>query len=89
MNLVEFIVTRKEWAQGQDFKKDAADSPVVHFVIVVAIGKEALRGPVPARADVFCERRLRVDSTARAEVCQFHEVIFDQDVFAAFKLSEW
>lgn len=64
MDLIEFVVTRKQREQGQDFKVNAADSPVVHLMIVVAISQEALRRSVPPRADILCKWRLRVDATA-------------------------
>ena len=55
MHLVKFIVSWEQREKGQDFKVDTADSPVVHLMIVVAVGQEALGWPVPSRADILSE----------------------------------
>ena len=82
VDLVEFVIPGEEWEEGQDFKVDAADSPVVHLVIIVAVREKAFRWPVPSGRDVFCEGRLRVDTTARPEVSELHLVVLDQNVLA-------
>ena len=81
VDLIKFIVAWEQREQGQDFKVNAANPPVVHLVIVVAVSQEALRRSVPSGADILCKRRLRVDATARPKVCQLHLVFFQQDVF--------
>ena len=75
VHLVKFVVAREEGKQGEDFEVDAADAPVVHLVIVVAVGQQTLGRPVPARANVLSERWLGVDAAARAEVCQLDLVL--------------
>ena len=85
MDLIEFVVAREQREQGQDFKVNAADSPVVHLMIVVAISQEALRRSVPPRADILCKWRLRVDATAWPKIGQLHLVFFQKDVFT----TEW
>ena len=64
VHLIQLVIPREKREKGQDFKIDAAYSPVVHLVVVVAIGEEALGRPVPPRADILCKWRLRVDATA-------------------------
>lgn len=68
VNLIELVVAREQRAQSKHLEEDAADSPVVHLVVVVAVSQQALRRPVPPGRDVLCERRLRVDSAAGPEV---------------------
>ena len=38
VNLVQLIGTWEQWCQREHFEKDAANTPVVHFVVVIAIG---------------------------------------------------
>jgi hypothetical protein len=38
VDLVELVVAREERVQREHFKVHASDSPVVHFVVVVAVG---------------------------------------------------
>ena len=85
VHLVEFIVARKEWEEGKDFKVDTAHSPVVHLVIIVPIRKKALWWPVPSGRDVLSEGRLRVDATAGTEVSQLDLIVFDQYVLSMKK----
>ena len=82
MHLVKFVVSREEGKQGQYFKVDATDSPVVHLVVVVSIGQETLWWSVPTGRDVLCEGRLRVNSSAGPKVSQLHLVVFDEDVLS-------
>ena len=63
VNLVELIGAWKERSQSQNLKEDAADSPVIHLMVVVSIRQEALRWPVPSRGDVLSERWLRINSS--------------------------
>ena len=55
VHLVQLVIAWEEGEQRENLKVYAADAPVVHLVIVVAIGQQALRRPVPASADVFSE----------------------------------
>jgi len=76
VNLVQFVIAWKQREQRNYFKEDAANAPIVHLVVVVAIGEQALRRPVPPGADVLCEGQLRVDPSARAEICKLDLVVF-------------
>ena len=38
VDLVDFVIAWEEGKEGDDFKKDAAYAPEVHFVAVIAIG---------------------------------------------------
>ena len=75
--LVILVVTRKERYKCQHLVNDTANAPHVHFVRVVTIGHKAFGRTVPPCRDVFGARLGRVDSSARAEVCEFHQIILD------------
>lgn len=47
VDLVEFVGTREERRECQNFKEDTADAPVVHLVIVVSISQQTLRRSIP------------------------------------------
>ncbi len=81
VNLVQFVVAREEGEQRKNFEKHAADAPIVHFVVVVAVSHQALGRAVPARGDVLGEGRLRVDAAAGAEVGELNLVFFEQNIF--------
>ena len=51
--LVQFIVTWEKGDKTQDFVHDAADTPNVHFVAVIAVSHQAFWGSVPPCRDVF------------------------------------
>mmetsp|Transcript_10429 Transcript_10429/g.17508 ORF Transcript_10429/g.17508 Transcript_10429/m.17508 type:complete len:288 (-) Transcript_10429:120-983(-) len=74
VNLVQLVGAREERGQGQHLEKDAAHAPVVHLVVVVSIGEEALGRSVPPGRDVFGEGWFRVDAPAGAEVGQLDDV---------------
>ena len=82
VHLVEFVVAGEEWEQSENFEVDAADTPVVHLVIVVAVSEEALGRSVPSGRDVLCEGRLGVDSATGPEVSQFDLIVFYQNVLS-------
>jgi hypothetical protein len=65
MYLVELVLAGKQGFFGYELDEDAA----------------ALGGPVPAGGDVVGVGERGVFSLAGAEVCEFDEVAFDQDVF--------
>ena len=75
VDLVHLIIAGKERKQGQNLKKDATNAPVVHLVIVVAVGHQAFRWAVPPRANVLCEGWLRVHPTTRPEISKLHLII--------------
>jgi len=82
VDLVHFVVSREERKQGQNFKKYTPHSPVIHFVIVVAVSKKTLGGTVPSCRNVLCEWWLGVNPSTGTEVSQLNLVIFNQNVFA-------
>ena len=53
MNLIELVLAWEQWEETQDFEENAAHSPDVHFVVVVALGEETLRGSVPSGGDIL------------------------------------
>ena len=57
MDLVELVISGEQREETQNFKEHAAHPPDVHFVVVVAVGEQALGRPVPARRNVLlrCE----------------------------------
>lgn len=52
VDLIELIFPRKQRLFGDEFEKHATETPNVHFFVIVAIGHEALRSPVPSSGDV-------------------------------------
>jgi len=70
--LIIFIITRKQWDKGKQFKYNAANAPHIHFITIVPVCHKAFRSTVPSGWNVFCARLLRVDATARPKICQFH-----------------
>ena len=75
VHLVKFVIAWKQRKQGQYFKVDTADTPIIHLMIVVAVCQETFRWPVPSRADILCEGRLRIDPSTRAKIGQFNPVL--------------
>ena len=61
-------------------KEDAANTPHVHLMCVVAICQQALWRSVPPGGDVLSVWLLGVDATAATKVCQLQTLINDQDV---------
>ena len=53
MDLVEFALSVEERVLGNHLEEDAAVAPDVHLGVVVAVGHEALGGPVPAGGDIL------------------------------------
>jgi hypothetical protein len=83
VDLVELVVAREERKQGEHFKIDAANAPVVHLMIIVAVSQQALGRSVPPGGDVLSEGRLRIDASAGTKVGQLDTVVLDEDVLAA------
>lgn len=81
VNLVELILTRKEWEQGQNFEEDATDTPNVHLVAVMAVGHETFRRAIPARRDVLRKRGLVKQTSTTAQVCEFYRLSRQQNIF--------
>lgn len=81
VHLVNFVVAWKQRKQRNDFEKDTANAPQVHFVAVIAVGEEAFGRTVPPGGDVLCVRLLGVDSPAGSEVSKLDMVLREQDVF--------
>ena len=48
VDLVKLIFTGEKRVKRQNFKEDAAHTPNIHFVTVVAVGHEAFWGSVPS-----------------------------------------
>ena len=69
VDLVEFVVAGEQREKTEHLEEHAANAPVVHPVVVVPVRQQALRRPVPTRGDVLREWLLRVDSSARTEIC--------------------
>ena len=82
MDLVKFVVAREEWEEREHLEEDAANAPVVHLVVVVAVSHQTLGRTVPPGRYVLSERRLRVHPATRAEVSQLDLLVLDQDVLA-------
>ena len=82
-HLVHLVITWEQRKEGYDFEEDAANTPEVHFVAIVAVSEEALRCSIPPGGDVLCEGRLRVDASAGTEVGQLDAVVLDEDILAA------
>ena len=80
VHLIELIGAWEERLEGQDLVKDAAYTPVIHLVVIIPVGQEALGRPVPPRADVLGKGWLAVDPAATAEVGQFDCIATDQNV---------
>ena len=64
MDLVELVGAWEQREEADNLKHDAADSPQVHFEVVVAVGHQALRSSVPAGGDVLSVRVLGVKRLA-------------------------
>lgn len=79
--LVQFIVSRENRKQRNNFKQHASYTPQVHFVSVVAVREETLGCAVPSSRDVLGVRLFAVDAAARAEVSKLDLVVHKQDVF--------
>ena len=80
--LVKLVVSWEKWEQREYFKVNAAHSPVVHFVIIVAVGEQTLGRAVPTRADILREWRLGVDAATRSEISQLNLVLLQQDILS-------
>lgn len=66
--LIHLVVSGEERKEGQNFKKNTTNSPVVHFVIVVSVSEKTLRGAIPSCGDILCEWWLGVDPSTGTKV---------------------
>ena len=82
MHLIKFVIPWEKWKKCQHLKEYTANSPVVHFVIVVSIGKKTFRWTVPPSRDVLSERWLRIYASARAKISELNLVVLDQDILS-------
>ena len=88
VDLVQLVLAREERLFGDEFEEHAAEAPDVHFLIIVAVGHEALRGPVPAGGDVVGVGEGGVLALARAEVGELDEVALEEYVFGLYVAVE-
>ena len=58
VHLVELIVAREQGEKRDYFKHDAAHTPKIHFIAVVAICQQTFWCTVPTCAYVLCVRLL-------------------------------
>mmetsp|Transcript_75967 Transcript_75967/g.245889 ORF Transcript_75967/g.245889 Transcript_75967/m.245889 type:complete len:257 (+) Transcript_75967:1021-1791(+) len=80
LDLIHLVLSREEREECDDLEADTACRKKVHLEVVVPIGQQALGGPVPARADVLCERLPRVDASTAAQVRELDLVVHQQQV---------
>jgi hypothetical protein len=71
VDLVELVLARKERFFGDELEQNAAETPNIHLLVIVAVSHEALGCPVPPRRYIIRIGGGGVLSLARAEVCQF------------------
>lgn len=81
VDLVQFVLAWKQGLLGDQFEQDAAETPNVHLLIIIAICHETLRCSVPSRGDVVRVGKGRVLPLARPQIGQFDEVALDEYVF--------
>ena len=80
VDLVKLVVAGEQREKSQYLKVDTAHAPVVHLVIIVAVGEETLGGSVPASRNVLSEGWLRVDPSTGAKISQLHLVLFEENI---------
>lgn len=80
VDLVELVFAGEEGLLCVEFEQDAAVPPDVHLLVVVAVGHEALGGPVPAGGDVVGVGGRGVAALARAQIGDFGEIALDEDI---------
>ena len=80
MDLIEFVLAWKKRLFGYQFEENASEAPDIHFLIIVAIGHQALRRPIPSCGDVVSVGGGRVLALAGAKICQFYYVSLDEYV---------
>lgn len=81
VDLVELVLAGEEGFLGDELEQHAAEAPDIHLLVIVAIGHEALRRPVPPGRDVVGIGRGRVLALAGAQIRQLDEVAPHKYVF--------
>ena len=79
IELIQFILSWKEWLKSQHLEEDAADCPIIHFVVVIAIREQTLWRAVPNGANIFGEWRLS-KLLAWPKVSDFHCVSINENI---------
>lgn len=77
VNLIEFVFSRKKRFLCDKLKKDASESPYVHFFIVVSIGHQALRSTIPSGRNIIGVGSRTVFSFARTQIGYFDQISLD------------
>ena len=83
VNLIQLIFAWEQWEERQNLKKDTANTPDVHFIIVVAFGQETFGWTVPSGRNVFC-MPLAFHAFAGSEIDELNFLIFKQNVFSKY-----
>lgn len=52
MNLIQFVLARKEWLFGDQLEQNASEPPNIHLLVIVAVGHQTLRGAIPSSRDI-------------------------------------
>ena len=87
MNLVELVVAGEEGKEGKNFEEYTANPPMVHLVIVIAVGEQTFWRSVPPRRNILGEGRLRIHAPTRTKISQLHLIVLNQDILSSkFKL---
>ena len=81
MDLIHFIVTRKQREKRNDFEKDASKTPHVHFITIIAIRQKTFWCTIPSGRYILRIRLLRVNTSTRSKICQFYVVLRQQNIF--------
>lgn len=81
IDLVKFVLSGEEGFFGDELEENATKAPNIHFLIIIAIGHEALGSPVPACGDVVGVGGRAVFSLAGTQIRQFYAVPLDENVF--------
>ena len=69
VHLVELIFARKKRFFGDKLKKHASKTPNIHFLIIVAVSHQTLRGSIPPSWNVVGVRRRAMLAFARTQIC--------------------
>ena len=82
VNLIKFVIAWEKREQCDNFKEYTSNTPVVHFMVIVTISEKTFWWTIPSCTDILSERWLRVNASTRAEIRQFHLVIFYKNIFS-------
>jgi len=81
VHLVQFVSSWKQWKECKYLKKHTPNPPDVHFLVLVTVGQQTFRRPVPTCTYLLGERGVRENASTRPEVCQFQSVLDQQNIF--------